>query len=72
MADLDGPGGAALAGDADLPAVQVKIVTRGVVRVVADARHLGQADAGRGEYRDDRGVAALGERAAAAGALEIR
>jgi hypothetical protein len=35
--------------------------------VAADPGQLGQADAGRGEHRDDRGVAARGERPALAG-----
>jgi hypothetical protein len=61
MADLDRPGRTALAADPDLPAVQVKVAAGGVVGVVADPGQLGQPDAGRGEHRDDRGVAARGE-----------
>jgi len=64
MADLDGPGRTALAADPDLPGLQVEVAAGGVVRVVADPGQLGQPDAGRGEYGDDRGVAARGERPA--------
>ena len=74
MADLDGPGRTALAADADLPAAQVKVIAGGVVGVVADPGQLGQLgqpDPGRGEHRDDRGVAALGEAAARTGLLEL-
>jgi hypothetical protein len=38
----------------------------------AQAGQLGQPDAGRPEYRDDRGVAALRERPACAGLLQSR
>ena len=72
VADLGGPGRAALAGDPDLPGLQVKVITGGVVRVVADPGHLGQPDAGRSEHRDDGGIPALREHAAAAGVLQFR
>jgi hypothetical protein len=54
-------GCAAFAADPDLPGVQVEVAVGGVAGVVADPGQLGEADAGRGEYRDDRGVAARGE-----------
>ena len=61
VAYLDGAGLAALAADPDLPAVQVKVAAGGVAGVVADPGQFGEPDAGRGEHRDDRGVAARGE-----------
>src|ERR1035441_9952918 len=72
MADLDGPGGAALAADPDLPALQVKVAAGGVAGVVADPGQLREPDAGRGEHRDDRRVAARGERPALAGLVQFR
>jgi len=70
VADLGGPGGAALAGDPDLPGLEVEVIAGGVIGVVPDRGHLGQPDAGRPEHRDDRGVATLREGAAAAGPLQ--
>jgi len=72
VADLDGPGRAALAADPDLPGVQVKVAAGGVAGVVADAGQFGQVNAGRGEHRDDRGVAARGERPVLAGLAQFR
>jgi hypothetical protein len=45
MADLDGPGLAALAADPDLPGLQVEVASGGVAGVVADPGQLGQPDA---------------------------
>lgn len=47
---------------------QVHVAGPRVAGVIPDARELGQADPGRPEYRDHRGVAALLERPARAGA----
>src|SRR5271166_3789186 len=69
-ADLDGPGLAALALDGDLPVPQVHVAAPRVVSVVPDSGQLRQADPGRPEHGDQGGVAALGERAARAGALQ--
>src|SRR6516162_10175030 len=66
VADLDDAVLAALAADGDLPLPQVDVAAPRVTGVVADAGQLGQPDAGRLEYRDDRGVAALREGAARA------
>jgi hypothetical protein len=52
--------------------LQVKVAAGGVVRVAADPGQLGEPDAGRGEHRDDRGVAARGERPALAGLVQFR
>jgi hypothetical protein len=41
-----------------IPGLQVKVITGGVVRMVADPGQLGQPDAGRGEHRDDGGIPA--------------
>jgi hypothetical protein len=60
VADLDDAVLAALAADGDLPLPQVDVTA-------PQAGQLGQPDAGRGEDRDDRGVAALGEAAARTG-----
>ncbi len=70
VADLDRAGLAALAVDGDLAVPQVHVAAPLVVGVVADARELRQADPGRAEHGDHGGVAALGERAARAGALQ--
>ena len=59
VADADDPVLAALAADGDLPLPQVEVTG-------SQAGQFGQPDAGRGEHRDDRGVAALGEAAARA------
>jgi len=60
VADADDPVLAALAADGELPLPQVDVTA-------AQAGQFGQPDAGRGEDRDDRGVAALGEAAARTG-----
>jgi hypothetical protein len=72
VADLDDPGLAALAADRDLPLPQIDVTAPRVIGVVQDAGQLGQPDAGRPEYRDERGVAALRERPACAGLLQSR
>ncbi len=63
VADADDPVLAALAADDELPLPQVEVTA-------AQAGQLGQPDAGRGEHREDRGVAALGEAAARAPPLQ--
>src|SRR5271165_850108 len=50
-----------LAADGDFPLPQVDVAVPRVAGIVAEAGQLGQPDAGGPEYRDDRGVAALGE-----------
>jgi len=60
VTDLDDPVLAALAANHKLPLPQVDVIA-------AQAGQFGQPDAGRGEHRDDRGVAALGEAAARTG-----
>ena len=60
MSDPDGPRLAALAADGDLALPQSEVAEPGVAEVVADPGQLASPDTGRLEYRDDRGVAALG------------
>jgi hypothetical protein len=72
VADLDGPGCSALAADPDLAGLQVQVAAGGVAGAAADPGQFRQADAGRGEDRDDRGIAARGERPALAGLLKFR
>ena len=71
IADLDDALLAVLATDDDLSLSQVQVATLRIHRVVSDRGELGQPDAGRLEHRDDRCVAALGERPALAGALQF-
>jgi hypothetical protein len=66
VADPDDPVLAALAADSDLPLPQVDVTALRVTGVVPQAGQFGQPDAGRGEHRDDRGIAALREAAARA------
>jgi hypothetical protein len=63
VADLDDPVLTAFAADSDLPLLQVDVAA-------SQAGQLGQPDAGRGEDRDDHGVAPLGETAARAGLFQ--
>ena len=70
VADLDDAVLAALAADGDLPLPQVDVAAPRVTGVVAEAGQLGQPDAGRLEYRDDGGVAALCEGAARTGLVQ--
>jgi hypothetical protein len=70
VAGLHGPGLASLAGDGDLASPRVKVAAPLVTRVVAEAGWLGQPGAGGGQDGDDRGVAALREAPAGAGALQ--
>src|SRR5215467_2284147 len=72
VADLDDPCLAVLAPDGDLPLPQIEIATLRILSVVADPGEFGQPDPGRPEHRDDRRVAALGERPPLAGALQFR
>jgi len=72
VADLDGPGLAALAVDGDVSVPQVDVAAPRVAGVVADARKLRQAHSGRPEHGDHGSIPALLERAAAAGALQPR
>src|SRR6516162_2620326 len=51
VADLDGPGLAALAVDGDPPVPQVKVAAPPVAGVVADAREFRQPHPGRPEHR---------------------
>ena len=72
VAYLDDPVLAALAADGDLPLPQIDVAAPRVTGVVSQAGRLGQPDAGRLEHRDDRGIAALGERPARARLLQLR
>src|SRR5262249_48704436 len=72
VTDLDNPRLAILPPDGDLPLPQIEIATLRIGGVVADPGEFGQPDTGRPEHRDDRRVAALGERPPLAGALEFR
>jgi len=56
VAELDDAVLAALAVDGDLPLPQVDVAAVRVVSAVADAGQFRQADARRGEHRDDRGA----------------
>jgi hypothetical protein len=70
--DPDHPGPAALATDGDFAVPEIEVAAAAVVRVVEDPGQLRGPDPGRGEHRDDRGVAPLGECPSLAGFLQGR